>query len=194
MEFEINENFEADEIDLLVLYLDNGFNIGNAEFTSQVLQMYGISNDLDVFYARNPNAKNVKKPKRKLSTLWVDIIRQIESRKKKGWLRISYILYNVQFDDQKKIEKGIKEVYKYLKKQGSLGRKDYAVFLTSGPEKRRDGLVFVGYKKLTKQERLNRLRVYGEEILEKSKSKDAVIMAFDIKKLIYPYNVIALIG
>src|SRR5205823_674137 len=49
-EFERNASYMADETDLLAFYIDNGFNIGEAEYDGTPLFIYGISEQLDPYF------------------------------------------------------------------------------------------------------------------------------------------------
>ena len=44
---EKHAKFIADELDLLVFYLETGFNIGESEYDGLELNLYGISSKLD---------------------------------------------------------------------------------------------------------------------------------------------------
>src|SRR3546814_19654798 len=73
-EFEAHMDYEGDELDLLGFYLDNGFNIGDTEYSQDiVLNMALKSKELDPYFVGSREGHPV--PKHRLAmTDWWDAI------------------------------------------------------------------------------------------------------------------------
>jgi hypothetical protein len=192
-EFEEHANYDGDEFDLLAFYLYTGFNIGDIEFkpVENVLFLTGLSKILDPYFMREHfGASNVQPVRQRLSPWWRDLIEHIEIKRHDGWSRIGTTLLNVSYDDQLMFEQKFRVVRNIVKRRlrvapGTMDR----VVISNGPPQRRDAIVALAYKGLTREERQSRLLAAGANGLEASGAQFALVLAVDVDAPHYPYNV-----
>ncbi|HEX9466464.1 MAG TPA: hypothetical protein VGB82_28035, partial [Alphaproteobacteria bacterium] len=107
-ELEDEVEFIADELDLIAMYLKNGFvGLKGREREKRVCAIYGLS-DLLRFYQKGEFCYDptVALPKR-TSAFWDRLIEHVEKRRPQGWTAIVYDLLNVPLDGQLRFEKDI---------------------------------------------------------------------------------------
>lgn len=195
-QFERNATYYADEIDLLVFYLQNGFNIGDQEFNQHNLFLYGISKEVDNYFLSKyyPKEEAVRKPRPRRTQWWDDIINKLESKKILRWTEMALILLNVSYTDQKKFEKNFRKVKKdvdiHWKKPGHHN----SVILYTGPQQRRQIVIGLAYKNIDREERNLRIKNIAIESMEKEGLSKALVIGVDVGKNDYPYSILAVIG
>jgi hypothetical protein len=150
-DFERNAVYLAGELDLLAFYLATGFNIGDEEFGETSLLIYGMSARLDEYFGLQQPGSPVRQPEAKRTPLWNSILAEIERRATDGWLTITHRLLNVSYEDQVKVEKHIALARRKLSR--SSDPPAYAAMLGNGPPRRREGLAFITFGRMTRQER-----------------------------------------
>jgi hypothetical protein len=144
----------ADEIDWLTFYLDNGFNIGEAEFKhGGLLAIYGASDALNPFLNAEKQDSKVARPVPKLSKWWKQIIMQLESRAVPGWTIMSNILLNVSYGDQKRYEQDFLVIMDNVRESWAKPGTQNCLFIANGPPQRRDVIVFLAVKRVTREKR-----------------------------------------
>lgn len=122
-ELERTSAYIADELDLLALYLQTQFNLGDQEFSKTPLQLYGMSEDLARAYAmsdRPPVLPIRRRP------LWQGLLSSLETLGHKGWTRFGRRLLNVDYRGQVEFERLVTAGWKKIRRKGP------AVFFTSG--------------------------------------------------------------
>lgn len=134
--FEENASYMADELDLVVFYLDNGFNIGDTETDDTLLVIYGFSNEFDLKLARSRDRKLGNQSAPAITAYWERFLNRLEQEGRDGWLKLAMRLRGVSADDQKTLEKAIRRAIYKAKKKGPL-----LVQLMYGPKARREGLM-----------------------------------------------------
>lgn len=135
--FEANAMYMADELDLTAFYLDNGFNIGEAELDGTMLMIFGISNDLDRELASRKR-KFGKQNGRAVSAYWERFLNVLEKNGNDGWLSLAMRLRNVSADDQRTFEKRIRKAVDRFKKDGPIFGK-----VILNPRARYEGILLV---------------------------------------------------
>lgn len=194
-ELEKNAKFMADELDLLVFYLETGFNIGESEIDGIELMLYGVSSKLDYYYLNryhNPHYTGLM-PQPRRTKWWDSIINKLEERKIPRWTEISYILLSVSFEDQQKIERMFLEVVEVVKKEWNIKRHKNSVVLFNG-YKRNDVVIIYAYKNLDKKTRNDNIEnIVYQSFDEEDRCNRALVIGIDIDETHYPYNVLAVI-
>jgi hypothetical protein len=189
--FATNLELFADEMDLLVFYLDNGFNIGETEYSHDgFVQLYGISNELNEFLLRDHLGYKVARPVPKLTKWWKDLLSHIESRKVTGWTILGNVLLNVAYEDQKTFEKDFKKIQKNVGEKWHLMPHQNMVVLENGPTKRQDIIVGLAVKNVTRQVQLNMVNNAINVATESSNCRMVLVIIIDIEKKRYPYQAI----
>jgi hypothetical protein len=101
-ELERNCIYTADELDLLALYVDCQFNIGEDEFNGEHQKLYGLSLRLgSTAYWRSATESKSNGIQR--TEQWQRLLDSLESRKPPGWTRFGYRLLNVDVAGQRRL-------------------------------------------------------------------------------------------
>lgn len=122
-ELERTSTYIADELDLLALYLDTQFNLGDKEHSKTPLELYGWSDKLAHAYASS--YETPKFPIRR-RPLWSRLLNTLESQCPQGWTRFGHRLLNVNYQGQVKFERMVESGWKKIR------HKPPETFFTSG--------------------------------------------------------------
>ena len=189
-EIEAHLQYEGDELDLLGFYLDNGFNIGEMEYTKDyIIHMPLKSKEIDPYIIGTSEGRSLKKPTLSITKWWRDILNKLEEKKPPGWIETSFILLNSTKDDQKKFERNFAQLKKKVVKGSALMPHNWTV-LASGPERRR--YIIIGYP-YTMDDRRTRNDVMAQAIDDENfeRTRGAVVIGVNVKYDHYPYSVFA---
>ena len=96
-EIEERLEYDADERDLLALYIDGGFNLGKLELGDVPLQLYGASETL---WALADATGRMRRPTFKFTRLWMTLLDGIEEIKPPGWTEIAYTVLLATLEEQ----------------------------------------------------------------------------------------------
>jgi len=136
-EFEAHLEYEGDELDLLGFYLDNGFNIGDHEYSKELaINMALKSKELDPYFEGTNEGLSIEKPELAMTKWWKDLISVMSSRKKPGWIESCFVLLNTTKEDQEKFERELGRLKSRIMK-GKAEKKHNWILFFSGPERRR---------------------------------------------------------
>lgn len=189
-EFEAHMEYQGDEMDLLAFYLDNGFNIGEDEYSGALyLNLLMKSKELDPYFIGTSEGRVVPKPQLAMSRWWRDILDAISKRRREHWVEMGFILLNSTKQDQKEFER----MFKMLMRQIQSGRVEKAhnwIMFASGPERRR--YLIAGYPYTTTDRDL-RNNVMSEILTNETaeKARGAIVIGVQLARLDYPYSVLA---
>lgn len=189
-EFEAHMEYQGDELDLLGFYLDNGFNIGEAEYARDLIINLSLkSKELDPYFIGTSEGKSIVKPELAMTKWWKDLLKAITDRKTEGWVETGFILLNSTKEDQAEFEKMFKELMLRVKK-GKTDMPHNWVIFESGPERRR--YMIVGYPYTTKERDL-RNGVISDIISDENfgNARGCVVIGVQMDQLDYPYSVLA---
>lgn len=189
-EFEAHMDYEGDELDLLGFYLDNGFNIGDTEYSQDVvLSMVLKSKELDPYFIGSREGHPVPKPRLAMTDWWDAILNRVSEARFEGWLETGFILLNTTKEDQEKFEVEFKKLARQVQ-EGTASRPHNWVIWESGPMRRR--YIVVGYPYVV-NDKGQRDSILGEAI-ESDANADArgvVAIGVNMKHPHYPYDVLA---
>ena len=114
--FELKHKFIGDELDLLVLYLQTGFSGKTIPDPKHPLFIAGLSQKLDKYFLNSTENPVFEKPKRELSSWWVQILAELEKKSTDRRYEVGCILLDVPDEEQQIFEKRFKERYEKAKK------------------------------------------------------------------------------
>ena len=103
-QLERNSLIEADEMDLIALYLATGFHIGEHEFSENGFSIYGWSDRIAGTYDHNGRRANTA-IKLKQTAMWSRLLQAIENTGEIGWTRFGYRLCETRYADQWAVQK-----------------------------------------------------------------------------------------
>lgn len=131
----------GDEVDLLALYLQTGFNIGEREFSGRdILDVTGLSDPIDVWHYSREAGIPADKPRSERTRWWEAVISRVEERGGPRWAEIGFTMCNLAPPEQDEFEQALKTLRQDIA-NGTRAPTDVVVF-DNGPPQRRD--VFVG--------------------------------------------------
>jgi hypothetical protein len=189
-EFEAHLDYDGDELDLLGFYLDNGFNIGEDEYSKGlVIHMSLKSKELDPYFVGKNEGLSIERPQLAMTKWWRDLLVGISSRREAGWIESCFVLLNTTKQDQEKFELEFSKLKSRILK-GDVEKKHNWILFISGPERRR--YVIAGYPYLH-TDRVERNGIMSQILDEEriQKARGAVIIGVDIERNDYPYSVFA---
>lgn len=189
-EVEAHLNYEGDEMDLLGLYLENGFNIGEVEYSDDHAFYLALkSKEFEPYIDAKHSGKKMDKPSLAMTKWWRDMLNRIADRKIDGWIETSFILLNSTEEDQQKFEQGFNKLAPKVRRGKVLKPHNWVMFL-SGPERRRYAIA--GYPYITDDKALRNTImddiVHSEDA---EKARGAVVIGVNLNRNDYPYSVLA---
>jgi len=189
-EFEAHMEYEGDELDLLAFYLGNGFNIGDAEYSRDLMMNIGLkSKELDPYIIGTAEGRDLEKPERSMIQWWRDLLNLIATKRMHGWMETSFALLNSTKEDQEEFEKKFGELVGMIKR-GKVEKPHNWVMFLSGPERRRYAIAGYPYTTLDKELRNNIMsQILDEE--DSKKTRGGVVIGVNINRPSYPYTVLA---
>lgn len=189
-EIEDSLEFVGDEIDLLSMYLENGFNFGKIEKSdTHFLNLVLLSKRIDAYITDFYNGLEHEKPTLKLTKWWKDILNFLEERKPQNWLEKSYILLNMPYDDQEKFEDLFKKQSEDMV-NGNLEDKNnnFLIYKSSSSYRR---FVLIGYNYLDIEKEIRDQVLLNIIESEKVDTKGIIVIGNNLNKNIYPYSLLA---
>ena len=189
-EIEDSLEFVGDEIDLLSMYLENGFNFGKIEKSdTHFLNLVLLSKRIDAYITDSYDGLEHEKPTLKLTKWWRDILNFLEERKPQNWLEKSYILLNMPYDDQEKFEDLFKKQSEDMV-NGNLEDKNnnFLIYKSSSSYRR---FVLIGYNYLDIEKEIRDQMLLNVIESEKVDTKGIIVIGNNLNKNIYPYSLLA---
>lgn len=190
-QFEVSANYVGDELDLLAFYIDTGFNIGATEFDGTGLYLWAMSKVFDPYFMAWWSGQDAPKPRRRLTRWWKAILRQIERRRVPRWTELGYILLNVAYDDQVQFKKEFKRIQRNVQRHWQEPGHENCIVLLTGPPQRRDAIVGLAYKRVTKKQRNQWMQNVAADAMEEAPTNRALVIGIDVEQRDYPYSVMA---
>ncbi len=105
----------GDELDSLGMYLDTGFNIGEAEVGTQQLMMVGYSARLDRYYTHVDEGVAARKPRVNITPWTRALCNQLMERATVGWYEMAHALLSLDLKDQRHIERELRARMKWMR-------------------------------------------------------------------------------
>ena len=143
----------GDEMDLLGLYLETGFNFAELETAANPLITTGLSKRVDHFFNSADAGVDVKKPRPKIHRTLEKIVLQIQSRHSEGWTSKALDLLRIgNLEEQRTVFRKIEKLRKQVPKRYRDPKHICSVVVV--PPAHRDGFViFYAYPDTIKERR-----------------------------------------
>lgn len=98
-------DMSADEMDLLALYLANGFNLGELEnMPDQHVRFDWLHKQIEPYMYGRSIGQPVTKPRLKLTPWWRDIVASVEAKQSQAWTLAGMMLLDFAEEEQKGLE------------------------------------------------------------------------------------------
>lgn len=189
-EFEAHVYYDADEIDLLGFYLDNGFNIGAAEYSGDVhINMLLKSKEIDPYFGGLEAGVSVKEPVHAVTTYWELLLKIIGTKRFNNWMETSFILLNTSKEDQEKFLSMVEQLIESIDSGEVENDHNYVVFIT-GPDERQYLIIGYPYQGLSREKRNDAIsNIIDQEFSDGMRG--AVCIGIDLDNRDQPYGVLA---
>lgn len=188
-EFEEHMAYKGDELDLLGLYLDTAFNLGEVEFLGHSWMLVEMSHKIDEYYTALDQGIARKRPALRSTQWWTDIRRRIEERRPNRWSEVAVTLMNVSHDDQQSAQKAFKKIVKNVRKNWRREGHMNSIILEP-PKWRRDAFGLLAFRDRQKHERHQFMENVAAQVFERSHAERCLIVGVNIDEPQYPYSVL----
>lgn len=189
-ELEEHMAYKGDELNLLGLYLDTAFNLGEAEFLGYNWMLVQMSHKIDEYYTALDQGIARKKPVMRSTQWWTDIRRRIEERRPNRWSEVAVMLMNVSHDDQQTAQKAFKKIVKNVKKNWRREGHMNSVILEP-PKWRRDAFGLLAFRDRQKHERRQFMENVAAQVFARSHAERFLVVGVNIDEPNYPYSVLS---
>ncbi len=190
-EIDAHLRWHGDELDIFTFYLENGFNIGETEFSGEKeIDLLMASKVLDPYFVGQESGVSVPKPELALTRTWRKMLRQLDLGKGDHWLESAIFLLNVAFQDQQKFDRRFEKLCRKIKRGKTREPHNWVVLLT-GPPQRRFFLAFyphIGVDRATRNSMIS--GILGNQ--EAKESRGALCVGINLDETRIPYSVIAM--
>lgn len=176
----------GDEVDLLALYQQTGFNIGEREFSGHdTLDVTGLSDPIDVWHYRREAGLEAQKPRPDRTAWWEAVLSRVEERGGPRWAEIGVTLCNVAPPDQHEFEQGMKQLRRSIV-SGERPSTDMVV-LHNGPPQRRDVLIGLVAASPERAERQRQYDTAATKVMADFSAHRVTLLAWTFRPIDLPY-------
>lgn len=108
------------------------------------------------------------------------------------WSEIGYMLLNLSYEEQEFFEKQFRRVQRNVKNGKSAPDPGSAYVMLSGAEQRRNAVIGMAYKGVTKEQRHNMIPEAALLAFQKEPVKKALVIGVNVERTIsddYPYGI-----
>ena len=181
----------GDEVDLLGLYLETGFNLGEREFEGDLmLDVTGMSDSIDVWHYKTEAGMDAVKPRSHRIDWWERVLTRVEARAMDRWAEIGVTICNVAPPEQHEFEQAMRQ----LREEVVSGRRPASDLLAffNGPPQRQDLFVGVIAASPDPEQRREQYSAAIASAIEESGAPRAILLAWTPVPIDEPYFALAL--
>lgn len=185
--------YMGDELDLLAVYFNTFFEIGEAESDGTRLMAYGASEIFNRYLLELEQGRRPRKPKLPLTRWWFNVLAFLEERLPARWSQIGLDLLSVPESDQERFAELMRGVRRNVL-QRAEPLQDTTVFISGS--RRKVAIVGVAYMDRTREERNDRLIKAASQAMfaDGSRPDRVVVIGCDPRIHGIPFSVVALVG
>lgn len=175
---EENIGYMADELDLMGLYCQTLFNMG--EINSKMeFNFIGMSDPIDKYYNSKDAGVIIEKPKPKISPLFREIFNQLEKRSPPRWTEIGVYLNHFSPEDQIKLDRMVKRFKKKVQKNWR-SKKLMNIIALNPPKASNIALAYIVYNNKLSIKRDEYIDVASRKGLEPNHVEECLVIAKNI--------------
>lgn len=192
-ELERTAAYVGGELDLLALYLDTGFNIGQFEFDSSPLMLIGDAAKLNPYLMRRATGANPPRPRLRLTPWWRDIARRVEETQPSRWTDLGVVLLSIAYDEQERFEKRFKVTRQIVEEFWRNPGHEDVLYFGTGPEQRRGVVAGFAVRQSPPRDLPDLVDGVADRAMEVVSAQCGVVIVVDVLQPHYPYRAIAFI-
>jgi hypothetical protein len=177
----------GDEIDLLGLYLETGFSLGEVEFEKHPLNIGTMSEVIDDYYVARDQGITPEKPRLKSTKWWQHIRQEIERKKAERWSEAAVMLLNVSYEDQQKMEKLFRPVVNRIKKNRHDPHRDNVLMLQSR-HWLHDSFAVIAYRESLNDSRHKLIREVVDKIFADEHKTRCLVIGVNVDRGPHPFS------
>lgn len=182
--------YMADELDLMGLYTETLFNMGEINPEMQ-FNFIGMSDPIDKYYNSKDAGVIIEKPKPKISPLFSKIFNQLERRYPPRWTEIGIFLSHFSPEDQIKLAKMVKSFEKKVQKNWR-SKSLRNIIINNPPKSSNLALAYVVYNDKISAKRDDYIDVASRKGLEPEHVEQCIVIAKNIDDDSLSYHFIGL--
>ena len=185
-DLESNSMIQADEMDLIALYLENCFHLGDLEFSNDGFGIYGWSDRIARMYDHEGRRKKTD-VKLKRTPMWNRMLTAIEENSDIGWTRFGYRLCETTYADQWAFQKMKAKSFKKARKI-KVGQ---ATFTGGFTNREQMPLAICVGNRVSEFGIYSHSQTAARSIMDMAKADQALALYWDISEPDLPYKFIA---
>ena len=179
------------EMDVLALYLDRGFNVGEVEFSGDSsIVLVSTSQRLDPYFVGEQLGLEVDKPGLRLTPWWKSVLQRLDAELIEDRLDAALVLLNVPYDDQQRLERQFAKLSHRVQRNSGEEPRTWVELLTV-PAERQFCVALYPYLTTFRENRDGII----DDFLKRDKaqqSRGAVCIGVNLDLGDTPYSVVAL--
>jgi hypothetical protein len=186
-ELEEHMDYMGDELDLLGLYISTGFNLGDAEFGGQHLQLSGMSSEIDDYFIARAEGIGRPKPRLRLSTWWSDICSRMEQRNFYQWTDANNILLSFPPEEQYRAGSLFKKIRKNVRRNWRDPGHMCSVVMVP-PLRKSDALALYAFRDHHRDRRRELMGDIASQVFNNHHVERCLVLAMNLDRVSYPYG------
>lgn len=172
----------GDELDLIALYLNNGFvGVGGRSKGPTPVVAYGLSDFLRPFQKGTPHHDASVVPPKRTIALWNRLVREMEEKRPKLWTSIVYDLLNIELASQERFLADIKALRRRVRRSSGKAYYD-AVMMRAPNQLRPSAFVCLVAGRMPTDERVQLARDTFAKVSDEHPSERVTVLVLDASK------------
>jgi hypothetical protein len=156
----------GDELDLLALYLQTGFNFAGFEEKVDGIAISGMSAPIDHYYMSRDAGVRVRKPTAELSPYFRAVIEHLEARAVKGWTTLGLAVLRLGSpEEQRRIDRGLETLRRSVPKEFRDPKHRSAIVVTPPRPDQLVGIIHV-HTRRSSQDHRDAIAQLATEVME----------------------------
>jgi len=190
--FGLAAEYMGDELDLLALYLQDGFSGQENVLGRTCLNIGTLSLLFNEYFMGRLYGETIRKPERRLSRWWREVLAKIEERQFPGWTEAAFMLLGTTYHAQLTFERSFRQVILSVRRHPSKEKQEDMAFIMDETNPRKYIIVGVAYGDVTKSERDCRLEGAAVEAFNRTRAETAVIIGMNVCGGSEPYSCLSI--